>query len=208
MKTLERGQDKIQRICDKIRRETIEPSKEEAQSIIAAAKKKAEEITRDAGHQADHLIKQAKAQIEQERSVFHASLQQAAKQTVEGLRQDLESKFFNEELESILREQLSKPEVISQLVNGIVSAIEKDGITTDLTAVIPRSVSAKDVSALLIQNVRNRLENKPLEIGSFAGGAQVKLINQKMTLDLTDQALKELLAHYMRKDFRHIIFSS
>jgi V/A-type H+-transporting ATPase subunit E len=208
MRTLERGQDKIQRICDKIRHETIEPAKEEAQSIITAAKKKPEEIVREASHQAEYLIKQAKAQIEQERSIFHASLEQAAHQAVEGLKQELESKFFNEELEEILKEEVSKPEVIAKLINGVVSAIEREGIRTDLMAVIPRSASPKDVAGFLLQNVNKRLENKPLELGNFNGGAQVRLINQKMTIDLTDQALKELLAHYMRKDFRHLIFGS
>lgn len=208
MKTLEKGQDKIQHICDKIRHEIIDPAKEEAQAIIAAAKKKAEEIVREANNQAEHLVKQARGQIEQERSVFHASLQQAARQAVEGLRQNLEAKFFSEELETVLKEQLSKPEVVAQLINGIVNALEKEGIATDLIAVIPRSISTKDLIHLLAQNVRKRLEHRPFEIGGFAGGAQVKLVKQKMTLDLTDQALKELLSHYMRKDFRHFIFSA
>jgi V/A-type H+-transporting ATPase subunit E len=206
MKTLERGQDKIQKICDKIRRETLEPAKEEAQSIIAAAKKRVDEIIKEAEHQAEQLIKQAKGKIEQERNVFHSSLQQAAKQTLEGLKQEIESKFFNEELQTVLEKQLANPQLIANLINGLVKAIEKDGMSADLAAVIPHTVSAEEVNALLLDNVRKKLKDGPLEVGSFAGGAQVKLVGRKMTLDLTDQALKELLANYMRKDFRQTIF--
>jgi len=207
MKSLERGQDKIQKICDRLRHDTLEPAQQEAQQMIEAAQAKSDEIIAEAERQAKQLIKQAKGQIEQERNVFHASLQQAAKQTVEGLRQEIEHRLFNEEVQQILEKQLSEPKMVADLVNGIVKALEKDGLNTDLTVVIPKAVSAEEVNALLLENVRKRLKGKSLEVGRFAGGAQVKLHGRQMTLDLTDQAIKELLANYMRKDFRQLIFS-
>lgn len=206
MRSLEKGQDKIQKICDKLRHETLEPAEKEAQRIVEEAEKKAEATQAEAERHVDQLIKQARGQIEQERNVFHSALQQAAKQTVEGLRQEIEHKLFNEELQQILDKQMADPRVIAELISGIVKAIEKEGLTTDLTAVIPRVVLPDDVNALLVESVRKRLKGKPLEIGSFAGGAQVKLIGKKMTIDLTDQAIKELLANYIRKDFRKLIF--
>lgn len=207
MRSLEKGQDKIQKICDKLRRETLEPAEKEAQLIIEEANQKADAIKAEAERHAEQMIKQARGQIEQERNVFHSALQQASKQTVEGLRQEIEHKLFNEELQNILEKQMSDPKIIAELINGLVKALEKEGLTTDLSAIIPRVVSADDINDLLLENVRKRLKGKPLEIGSFAGGAQVKLIGRKMTIDLTDQAIKELLANYMRKDFRKLIFS-
>ena len=208
MRSLEKGQDKIQKICDKLRRETIEPAEEEANRILEETRKKAETILAEAERHVEQLLKQARGQIEQERNVFHSALQQAAKQTVEALRQEIEHKLFNEELQNVLEKQLADPKIVAELVNGIVKAIEKEGLTTDLAAIVPRLISLDDVNALLIENVRKRLKGKPLQIGNFAGGAQVKLLGKKMTIDLSDQAIKELLANYMRKDFRKLIFSS
>ena len=168
--------------------------------------KKAETIKADAEHHAEQLIKQAKAQMDQERNVFHSSLQQAAKQATEGLRQEIEQKLFNEELQHLLEQQMNDPKVIAEILNGIIQAIAKEGLMTDLSAVIPRAASPDDVSALLIEGVRKRLKGQPLEIGNFAGGAQVKLIGKRFTIDLSDQAIKELIANYMRKDFRKLIF--
>jgi V/A-type H+-transporting ATPase subunit E len=207
MKSIEHGQEKIQKICDKIRHQTIEPAKEEAQKIIELAHVRAKEIISQAEQQAEQYIKQAKGQIEQEKNVFHSSLQQASKQTVEFLRQEIEHHLFNEELQSVLEKQLSDPRLIAELINGLVKAIEREGLSADLSAVIPRAVSADDVSALLLDSVRKKLKMKPLELGSFGGGAQVRLNNKKMTLDLSDQTIKELLANYVRKDFRQLIFS-
>ena len=206
MRSLEKGQDKIQKICDKLRHETLEPAEEEAQQILKEARKKAESIKAEAERHAEQLFKQARSQIEQERNVFHSSLQQAAKQTIEGLRQEIEHKLFNEELQHLLEGQLTDPKIVADIINGIVRAIEKEGLTTDLTAVVPRLVSPDDVSSLLFEGVRKRLKGKPLEVGGFAGGAQVKLHGKKLTIDLSDQAIKELIANYMRRDFRKLIF--
>jgi V/A-type H+-transporting ATPase subunit E len=134
-------------------------------------------------------------------------LQQASKQAIEGLRQEIESRLFNEELQDVLEKQLSDPKVIADLINGIVAALEKDGLDVDFSAVIPKLVSKADVNTLLLDGIKKRLKGKPLELGQFFGGAQVKLHGKKMTLDLSDQALKELLSNYVRKDFRKMIFS-
>lgn len=206
MRTLEKGQDKIQKICDKIREETIEPAKQQAQTIIDEAQKKAEEIIAKAEQQAEELHQQARKQIEQERNVFHSTLQQASKQAVEALRQTIENQFFNSELKNILDQDLAQPQVVAQLINGIVKAIEKEGIETDLAAVIPRSVSPDQINHLLLDSVKQKLKQKPLEIGNFAGGAQVKLEGKRMTLDLTDRTIKEMLTSYIRKDFRQLLF--
>jgi V/A-type H+-transporting ATPase subunit E len=208
MRSLEKGKDKIQSICEKLRNKTIEPAKEEALQLIAEARKRAESIKAEAEHHAAELIKNARVQMEQERSVFHSALQQATKQTLEGLRQEIEHRLFNEELQQVLDKHLGDSKVIAELVNAIVSAIEKEGLSTDVSVVIPKTVSPDDIVDLILESVQKRLKNKPLEIGNFAGGAQVRLVGKKMTLDLSDQALKELLANYMRKDFRKIIFSS
>lgn len=207
MKTLENSQDKIQKICDKLKRQTLEPAEEAARKIIEDAKKEAEEIKAESLRHAEQILKQAKAQIEQERSVFHSSLQQSSKQAVESLRQEIEHKFFNEELKNLLDKPLNDPKIVAELINGIVKALEKDGLKTDLVAIIPRLVSANDVIPHLLEEVKKRFNGKPVEIGNFNGGAQVKISGKKMTVDLSDQAVKELLANYMRKDFRSLIFS-
>lgn len=208
METLEKGQDKIQKICDQLKYETLQPAKEEAEQIIAAAHKKAEDIIAEGHKQVEKFLAQSRQTIEQERNVFQSSLLQASKQAVEALRQDIENKLFNKELGHILEKNLAEPGLIAKLVDGIVKAIEKEGISTDLSAVIPKSVSPDQVNALILEETRQKLASKPLELGNFAGGARVRLLDKKMTIDLTEQSIKDLLSNYVRKDFRQIIFNA
>ena len=46
MKGLDTGREKIQKICDSLRKETLEPAKQEAREIIENAHMQASEIVR------------------------------------------------------------------------------------------------------------------------------------------------------------------
>lgn len=207
MKSLEKGQDTIQKISDKLKYEVIEPSKVEAQKIIEAAQQKADQIIALAENQADAVKAAAHVQIEKDRSVFQSALQQAAKQCLESLRQTIEHKFFNEQLNGMVDAQAADPQLIAKLIDAIVKAIEKEGLSVDLTAVIPRVSSPQVISKLLAQEVLKKLKGEALALGSFVGGAQVKLEDKQIRIDLSDVALKELLSNYVRKDFRELVFA-
>ncbi len=208
MKTLETGQDKIQKICDKLRRDTLEPSLQEAERVVQAAKLKAEEIVAEAEKECEQLAKNAKMRIDLERDVFESSLRQSAKQAVEALRQEIEHRLFNENLPAVLDKNLSNPEVIAKLINAIVNALEKDGINSDLNVLIPRTVSVAEVNALVLDAVKNKMRDHSAVLGSFDGGVQIKLEGRRMTVDISDNVIKELLSAYARKDFRELIFSA
>ena len=206
MKSLEKGQDKIQKICDRLRRQILEPAEEEALKIIEEAREKAVSLQEEAEQQSEQLLKQTRSQIEQERAVFDSSLQQAGKQALERLRQEIEHKLFNQELEKTLNELLVDPHMIAKCINGMIQAVEKEGLSIDLVAVIPHLISPIEVYALLLDRAKERLKESSLEVGNFNAGAQLRLVDRRMTLDLSAQAIKELLSHYLRKDFRSFIF--
>jgi len=207
-KALEKGEDKIQKICDSLRRETLEPAKEEAKKIVEEAKEQAERIVADARSQAEKHHAATKEAIEQERQVFYSSLEQAAKQSLEELRQAIEKKLFNEELNAVLQKHTADPKVIASIITSMITAIEKEGISADLSAVIPDAASPEEINSLLGNGILSKLRENAVSLGEFAGGAQVKMHDKKMSLEMTDAALMELLSRYVRKDFRKFLFAT
>lgn len=209
MKTLEKGHDKIKKLCSVIRDETLEPAQLEAQAIVQAAEERATEIIAEAKSHAAKTYAVLKVELEKERQVFQASLQQAMKQSLEALRQSIEEKFFNVQLASLVENKSADPQLVAQLINAIVKALEKDGLAADLAAVVPETIQARQVNGLILEEVLKTLKGHSVEIGDFAGGVQVKLGKKGMTIDMTDEALRELLATYLvRKDFRKMVFFS
>ena len=202
------GQDKVKKICEALKSETLEPAKREAENVIHEAKKKAEQIIKEARDQGQMLIKDAQTKIQQEKATAESALKLAARQTIESLKQTVEKAFFNQELISLIDQDLKKPDMVAKLIEAIVKAIEKEGIGADLEAEIPKSVCAEDVNHALGKAIVDRLKEQGVVLGDIEGGAKVKIVGQHMTLDLSDQALRELLASYIRDDFRNLIFSA
>ncbi len=208
MKTLEKGKDKIREICDVLRRETLEPAQGEAKLIVAEAEEQRSRILKQAQDEANVLLAAARAQIEKERQVYKSSLEQASKQALEALRQSIEQQLFQPELVETVDKRMVDPDVVAKLIRAIVTSLESEGLETDLHALIPRTVSADQINALLGKEILTKLKDHAVKVGDFAGGAQVKLLSKKMTIDISSQALVELLTRYLRDDFRQFFFKA
>lgn len=208
MKTLENEQDKIQKICDALRKQTLEPAQAEAEKIIQAGHARAEQIVQEARQQSDQLLAEARKKIERERNVFESSLSQASKQSIEALKQAIEHQLFTPELHDQIVKNTTDPKVIASLITSIVSAIEKEGLGVDLNAYVPASVPAQQVNALLAKEIINKLNGKSVALANFAGGAKIRVEGKNITLDISNTEIEELIQRYVRKDFRKLLFGN
>ena len=208
MKGIDTGKDKVKKICDVLRRETLEPAKKEAEQIIEQARVQAKQLLMEAKEQAEAIRQETKVCLEKEQEVFQSSLNRACKQTIESLKQEIEQKLFQPELNALLEKPMQDTHVLVQLIEAVVKAIEKEGLEADLSAWIPKAVSSQAVTRLLSQSALQRLRDHHIQVGPMQGGVEVKIHQNNIIIDLTDRALKELLSKYIRKEFREILFNS
>lgn len=206
MKGTESGKDKVKKICDVLRRETLEPAEKEAEEIIRSAKEQADQIIASAHQEVDKLHLETRQEIERQRNVFQSSLNQACKQAIDALKQSIEEKLFNQELARLITKHTQDPKILAQLVTAVIKGIEKEGIEAAISVYIPAAVPARAVNMLLAHEVLEKLKENSVLIGPLTGGIEVKLHKENITVDITDAALKELVANYIRKDFRELIF--
>lgn len=208
MKGLDTGKDKVKKICDVLRKETIEPAKQEAETIVFDAQREAQKIIKEAQKDIERLHQEARKEIEKQRAIFQSSLSQACRQTVELFKQEIEEKLFNKELAKILSKELQAPKVIQDLITAIMRAIDKEGIEADLSVYIPAAVPASSINDLLAKNALEKLREKSVLLDDIAGGVKIKLHNDNMIIDISEETLKEIIAQYIRKDFRELFFGS
>lgn len=207
MKGLETGKNKIQKICDALKKETLEPAKQEAREIVENAHMQASEIVQEAKEKAASLLQEAEKTREEKARVFKASLELAARQGVEALKQKIEKELFQKELASLVSDEMKDPKLIANLINALVDAVEKEGLEEDLSALIPKKISKQVINELLAKRVLEKLEEETVVAADFAGGAKVQLKNRQMTLDVSDALVKELISRYIRQDLRDFIFA-
>ncbi len=206
MKELQESKDKIQKICDSLRLQTIEPAKQEAKEILENAHLEAQEIKSTAQQEAKGITDRAAKEIEKKKKLLETSLALASRQAIDVLKQEIEKKFFQENLFALVEKNMVDPKTIASLIEALVKAIEKEGTGADFEVYIAQSVSPKQVAQFLTKDILDKLkDNKPLK-GDFLGGAKIVLKDKKITLDVSEKELKDLISEYIRKDFRKLIF--
>ena len=206
MRPLEKADDKVEKICNALRRETLEPAQEQAKTLLAEAEQQRERILHDAQEQAKQILATARRQSDQERALFQTSLHQAGKQAIELLKQQIEEALFNPALAKLIDKETNNPTAVAQLIKAIVEALQRDGLAADVTALVAKSVSPDEVNRQLGQEILDSLQNNSVAVGDFDGGVKVKLHAKRLTLDISDEALQELLATFLRDHFRPFIF--
>ena len=207
MKDMDTGDDKIRKICDAIKSQTIEPAKQQADEIIENAKMEAKAIRDQAESERKKIIQAAEKEILQKQKLCHSSIKSASKQVIDRLKQEIENEFFTCNLHDIITKATSSPEVVADLVEAVVQGIEKEGVDVDLSAVIPKKVKLDKVNKLLAKDVLDKLREKKVIEAEFSGGAKIKLHEKQMTIDISDLALTNLVASLIREDFRNMIFN-
>lgn len=208
MKGIDTGKDKVKKICDVLRKETLEPAKKEAEEILRKAESEARQILEQARIEEEKIRLESKKEIEKERNVFQSSLHQACKQALETLKQDIEDKLFPTELSELLQQPMQQPHVVVELITAVAKALEKEGIDANLDVLIPQSVSPSAINRLLTHNILQKLKANSVRIGHAQGGISVKVEKDHITVDVTEDALRELVSGYIRKDFRETFFRS
>jgi len=208
MKGLETGKDKVKKICDVLRKETLEPAKHEVEEMKEAARRQADETLADAKDTAEKMLEDARKEIERQKTIFQASLSAACRQTLDLLKEKIRDKLFNPALSELIAKPLKDPKVIAQIITAVVKAVDKDGLEADLSVYIPAAVPAEEVNKLLASSVIERLKEKGVLLSPIGGGIEMKLVQNNVTIDVSDEALKEIVAGYIRKDFREMVFGT
>lgn len=207
MKGLETGKEKIQRICDVIRTETLEPAKQEANEIVENAHLQAVDIIKKAEEKASDLIQNAKDQIAEKEKVFQSSLQLASRQGVEVLKQKIEEKLFDQTLSDFVSSEMKEPKLIAHIIDSFMKAMIEKGIDEDFVAVIPKEITPRTINSMLAKEILEKLQGKSVVVGDFDGGAQIQMKGKHMTIDVSDRIVKELIGRYIHRDFREMIYS-
>ncbi len=205
-KSIDTARGKIQKICDVLKNETIEPAKQEAKEIIENAQIQAKEIIEKANNKAKEIIEKSKEEKEKQQKVFESALSLAKKQAIDSLKVEIEQKLFDKSLSELIVKASADIKVLSNMITSIVKVIEENGIDTDIMAFIPKTASKKEINELIGKTILENLKGKSVEIGDFGGGVKISLKDNNITIDMSDDALFHIIAKYVRSDFRDIMF--
>jgi len=206
MNSSDTGKDKIKKICEILQTEALVPAQQEAAALVTQAQQKAHMLLEEATKQAQDMVDAAKLKIEKERGIFEQSVRHAFQGIKEQLRQEIETTLLRETFTNWVQAHTSHALAASKLISALVEMVREGGMDGDFTALVSKNLQPEEVNALLGEQILRRLREGQVVVGNFQGGVCLKLHAQRITLDLSDAAIIELLTNYISKEFREIIF--
>jgi V/A-type H+-transporting ATPase subunit E len=194
----------VQELIAKLRGEGVDAGREEAARILADAHRRAEEVLENAQREAADMVGIARATAEAEVRAMREALRLAQRDTVLALKDELTG-LLCARLQSAVRDALREPEAMRTALAVALDALARSG--ADGAELQP----AAESEALLQGPLRGLLDvllarGVVLRAGvPQAAGLRLRLNGQGIEVDLTDEALAELLAARLIPRFQALL---
>lgn len=210
----------VEALIDRLRDEGVTAGRKEAQKIVEEAEARANWIVKQAKEEAVQIKQAAQQQAAHYEKAGKEALNVAARDTLLALKTTLAGQFASE-VGRLISAEMRKQELLKQMVLEVVGRVKED-VTVDgqLEVLLPRDVMgleqlSRDPEQLeqgkLTHFVRLVSADMLREGVSFRvaddieGGIRLRLVDQDVTLELTDKAVASLILQHLQPRFRALI---
>ncbi len=204
----------VQELIDRIRDEGVQAARDEADRLLSEARASAATIVAEAKVEAAEMKKAAEEEIETERTAAIEALRIAARDTGQQLRTAVFS-AFEEHVRRLVTDVTTDGSVLRDLIMVLAGRAASDVIQgEDAEILIPADLSAEASAELeaFLRNAATALSGQVLRqgielipSGEVKGGARVRLVGEDVEVDLSDEALSEMMLGLLLPRYRAIL---
>jgi len=204
----------VKELIDRIRDEGVHSARAEAERILAEAKAHAARLVADAKAEAATIKKEARATMEREQSATIEALRIAARDTGLELRSAIMS-GFEEHVRRLVTDVTTDGSVLRDMILVLSGRAAEEFIQDKDVAILLPNRLADEVSAELDQFLRQSavafsadVLRKGIELipsNEVRGGARVRLVGEDLEIDLSDEALSEMMLRLLLPRYRKIL---
>tara|TARA_R110001592_G_scaffold52649_9_gene161382 strand:- start:104890 stop:105564 length:675 start_codon:yes stop_codon:yes gene_type:complete len=211
-----RNSQGIQELIELLREKGVTEGKEASIKIIEEAEKRAEWILNQTNEEAKSVLAKAHEEAEFIRKAGSDSLTIAFRDIKLRLKDDL-SKQFASQLNELIRCELRNPETLKLLLINAISNIQIHDENMDIILPekvlgieelrqTPDSLKGGALVEILSEVTRNLLKSEVcFKTGSSKAGIVFSLRDGEIQVDLTDEALTQLILSHLQPRFRAIL---
>lgn len=210
----------VQELIDKLKNQGVSEGQRQGEEIIKEAHNKASRILSQAQAEADKLLSETRRTLDIERQSSHEAIKTSFRDTEIALRSKIRE-AFSAHLKRLVSFELEDKDFIKQLVLAI-AGVKKDEITqaSHAEVLLPSKIFETDENGThLSEEGKKRMQHLVLGISDgmlregielissteVKGGIKVRLTGKDIELNLTDEALTDLLLKYLLPRFREIV---
>jgi V/A-type H+-transporting ATPase subunit E len=204
----------VKELIDRIRDEGVHSARAEADRILAEAKARAARIVADAKAEAAAVKKEARAAMEREQTATIEALRIAARDTELELRSAVMS-GFEEHVRRLVTDVTTDGSVLRDMILVLAGRAADDLIQDKDAAILVPNRLADEVSAELDEFLRQstlalsadvlRQGIELIPSNEVQGGARVRLVGEDLEIDMSDEALSEMMLKLLLPRYRKIL---
>ena len=205
----------VQELIDRIRDEGVKAAREEAERLVKEAKRQAATLVAEARREADELRAKAHEEIEAERTAAEQALKLSARDTILQLEREVINAF-----ERFVRRLVTQATCNECFIRDLVlvlagKAVDEfihdkeiqifisEALLTGKPDEKLQEIGKQTILSLSSDMLREGVELIPA--ADIHGGARVRLVDEQLEIDLSDEAVTRLLSERLLPRFRNIL---
>lgn len=210
----------VQEFIDKLKSQGVSEGQKQAEQILKEAQHKASQILSQTQAEADKLLSDGHHKLEVERKSSHEAIKTAFRDTELALRSKVRD-AFSAHLRRLVSLELEDKDFIKQLVLAIAGVKTAEiAQASQVEVLLPSKLFETDESGTnlskegekrmqhLALGITDGMLREGIELKSSTdvkGGIKVRLTGKDIELDLTDEAITDLLLKYLLPRYREIV---
>ena len=209
----------VQELIDRLSQEGVAEGQQQAEKLVRDAQHKADGILESARQQANGILEQARKEADQYQAAGEDALRLASRDAVREFGARIHEGLRNL-LQELVQHQMKDPDVIKTMILEVTRTATADLGDESLQLLLPAEIITEQqarqrieagetdkltqfVEALIGQQLRAGVT---VDLGSEEhGGVTVRVVNQQLEIDLSENAISELLAQHLLPRFRAIM---
>ncbi len=192
-------------LIDRLKSDGVSRGKQEADAIVADAKRQALTILDAARREADQIVTDAKSEAERVRQTSNQALQLAGRDALLKLRESFQLQFENR-LRKLVGTTLQEPEMLRKLILEVAGKARPEDDRVEL--LLPADAANGDPLESFVSGLTAEMLGEGVSFGvgdDVAAGVRVRLNDRDVDIDLSDEALTSFLKRFLVPRFRHIM---
>jgi V/A-type H+-transporting ATPase subunit E len=201
------GDERLAAICQVVRNETLDPALREAEEIRLEAEREANTIIENARKEAERLLHETKRELEAKQASFSSALEQATRQTLDLIRQQIEKELFSPQFTALLEEEFKSEKKSAHLLDLIIENLQQEGLEGNLGVWLGKKLAKEKVAKELAKASLKAIPKDGLHISDHYYGLIVKLVDKHISIEITPESIRDLIASFLRAEFRNLLYA-
>lgn len=208
----------VEQLISRLREQGVEEGKAQADALMEQTRLKAEQRLNDARREADSLVRRARDEAEQTKRAGEEAVRLAVRDAMLRLKSEMVEQFADRVRRLVTRE-LQDGDFLKQLILEVGGRsapltgqsaqllLPEDAIGLEQLRRDPEEVKEGNLSHFVASITKEMLRDG-LEIGTRddqSAGIRIQLLDDNVEIELTDEAIAELLLRHLVPRFRAIM---